>query len=239
MTRMGNLVVALAASAAASEVWDADPRVFANQYDAAATKFDFYVFAHSWQAEFCHGMSYPGCANPEPYWESHFTIHGLWPELEKGPHPGFCTKEVFDSDNVRKSIGDGVLLQYWPNVKVAVNTSLYDSFWDHEWKRHGTCSGLDQVTFFKSAIDKIQKQGTPDFIVQNVGQAVSASAIRNAYGGPKYAALQCSKGNRLSQVYTCLDKDSNNLPTIQRQCSAAVLNEDTCNSASTVLIPSF
>ena len=41
--------------------------------------FDLYIFAQSWQAEFCHSREgMPGCLLPLPYWKSHFTVHGLW-----------------------------------------------------------------------------------------------------------------------------------------------------------------
>ncbi|CAK4646656.1 unnamed protein product [Aphanomyces euteiches] len=208
------------------------------QSEPAAAKFDFYVFAYSWQAEFCHGNSYPGCTNPEPYWETHFTIHGLWPDVETGSHPGFCTSEAFNSNYVRTTIGESVLEQYWPNVKVAANTSQYDSFWDHEWKPHGTCSGLDQITYFKAAIQKIQEHSTPDFIVHNVGQLVSSNAVRNAFGGPKYAALQCN-GDRLAEVYTCYNKGKKNRPSTRRPCPPSVLSGDTCNTSYWIWIPNF
>ncbi|RHY95277.1 hypothetical protein DYB26_004198, partial [Aphanomyces astaci] len=180
------------------------------------------------------------CSVPELYWESHFTIHGLWPELEDGPHPGFCTKEPLDINIVRSAIGEDTLEKYWPNVKVAANTTHYDSFWGHEWSRHGTCSGLDQVGFFQSAIDKIKAQGTPAFVTQHVGQSVSTKDVRDAFGGAGQAVLKCEHGNELSQVFTCYDKDaSSNVPTTLRACSAHVLAEDTCKSTATVVIRGF
>ncbi|ETV71634.1 hypothetical protein H257_13092 [Aphanomyces astaci] len=226
----------------AAEVWNGNPEGFPAQNPPAhGTKdFDFYVFAHSWQPSFCAGTDFPGCWVPELYWESHFTIHGLWPELEDGPHPGFCTKEPLDINIVRSAIGEDTLEKYWPNVKVAANTTHYDSFWGHEWSRHGTCSGLDQVEFFQSAIDKIKVQGTPAFVTQHVGQSVSTKDVRDAFGGAGQAVLKCEHGNELSQVFTCYDKDaSSNVPTTLRACSAHVLAEDTCKSTATVVIRGF
>ncbi|CAK4103480.1 unnamed protein product [Aphanomyces euteiches] len=222
---MATWAVALAGSTGATDVWDDDPHEFMAQSESAAAKFDFYVFAYSWQAEFCHGKSYPGCANPEPYWETHFTIHGLWPD--RSLQLELCT-----------TIGESVLEQYWPNVKVAANTSQYDSIWDHEGKRHGTCSGLDQITYFKAAIQKIQEHSTPDFIVHNVGQLVSSNAVRNAFGGLKYAALQCN-GDRLAEVYTCYNKGKKNRPTTRRPCPPSVLSGDTCKTSYWIWIPNF
>ncbi|EQC28669.1 hypothetical protein SDRG_13546 [Saprolegnia diclina VS20] len=230
------LILGLAAAAMAADgplVWQHDERLFQHE----ATQFDYYVFAHSWQASFCYKEPYPGCKAPNPYWKTHFTVHGLWPELNEGPHPGYCSKEPLDMQRVRKAIGQDTLEKFWPNVKVAINTTGYDSFWNHEWTRHGTCSGLDQVTFFQSAIERMKTQGTPDFISQSVGKVVATSAIRDAYGGPKKVVLQC-KNQRLSQVYTCLGKDKDNKPTDATECSSQVLKEDNCRVGE-ILIPAF
>lgn len=36
---------------------------------------DLYVFAYSWQAEFCFNQpGYAGCYEPQPYWEYNFTL---------------------------------------------------------------------------------------------------------------------------------------------------------------------
>ena len=45
--------------------------------------FDFYVFALSWQPEFCYNNydSYPGCSAPDPAWSQSLTIHGMWPQV--------------------------------------------------------------------------------------------------------------------------------------------------------------
>ncbi|KAF0737020.1 hypothetical protein Ae201684P_000732 [Aphanomyces euteiches] len=224
---MATWAVALAGSTGATDVWDDDPHEFMAQSESAAAKFDFYVFAYSWQAEFCHGKSYPGCANPEPYWETHFTIHGLWPDVEKGSHPGFCTSEAFNSNYAQRSAS-----------RCLSNTGPMSRIWDHEGKRHGTCSGLDQITYFKAAIQKIQEHSTPDFIVHNVGQLVSSNAVRNAFGGLKYAALQCN-GDRLAEVYTCYNKGKKNRPTTRRPCPPSVLSGDTCKTSYWIWIPNF
>ena len=61
---------------------------------SAANAFDFYVYATSWQPEFCHGQaSYDGCKTPDDLWKSQLTIHGMWPEFKDGTYPQTCSTE--------------------------------------------------------------------------------------------------------------------------------------------------
>ena len=46
------------------------------------------------------------------------------------------------------------LQQYW--VSFNCPSSDGESFWSHEWKKHGTCSGLDQHSYFQAALNLIQ-----------------------------------------------------------------------------------
>ena len=55
-----------------------------------------YVYAYSWTPGFCYNQKYPGCLDPEPYWTTNLTIHGLWPQYNTTGYPSFCTDEPFD-----------------------------------------------------------------------------------------------------------------------------------------------
>ena len=201
--------------------------------------FDVYLLAQSWQAEFCYNKysTYPGCNSPEDYWTTQFTLHGLWPEYTTG-YPESCTDEAFDASSVENAIGLDVLNQYWPNVKANQDDSAYTSFWEHEWTKHGTCSGLSQVDYFTAAINLLKngQSTTPDVISQNVGGSASADDIRSAYGGANYVALHC-KGAFLSEAYTCWGKDDSGNPTTQVQCPDEVINAGNCQD--TVSISAF
>jgi len=109
---------------------------------------DIYVFAYSWTPEFCYNKSsvYPGCAAPQSFWGKYFTLHGLWPQYSTGGYPQSCTTEPFNT-SVPYAVGWNDLVQYWPNVQYAETDPLYTSFWDHEWTKHGTCTGLSQFDY--------------------------------------------------------------------------------------------
>eukprot|EP00049_Salpingoeca_infusionum_P009414 m.156772 g.156772 ORF g.156772 m.156772 type:complete len:116 (-) comp14331_c2_seq6:3178-3525(-) len=37
----------------------------------------------------------------------------------------------------------------WPSC---VGSGSNEDFWKHEWTKHGTCSGMDQITYFKTVL---------------------------------------------------------------------------------------
>lgn len=192
---------------------------------------DLYVFAYSWTPEFCYGESYPGCADPNDYWKTHFTIHGLWPQFQAGGYPSYCTDEAFDPA-APEAVGWDTMVQYWPDVQYAEDSSDYDQFWEHEWTKHGTCSGLEQEDYFQAAIDLIKSFGTPSSVTEAVGSSVDADTVRDDMGGASKASLQCESGKYLNGVYTCWTRNSDGSVGSQVSCPSDVQGEDTCSSSS-------
>ncbi len=153
-----------------------------------------YVLAYSWSPGFCNTQSNdPGCSDPESYWTNHFTLHGLWPQYTTSGYPHDCTSEKFDP-SAPESVGMSTMEKYWPNVQESEGSSDYDSFWEHEWSKHGTCSGLSQEDYFSTAINSISTFGTPSIVTDNVGKSISGDDIRNAFGGSSKVSLICSSG---------------------------------------------
>lgn len=119
------------------------------------------------------------------------------------------------------------MLTYWPNVQEAIGSANYTSFWEHEWTKHGTCSGLTQVDYFQQAIALIKQFGTPKSVTNNVGSVVDANSLRNDFGGPTKVALQCAGGNYIVGAYTCWAQ-VNGVPQNQIDCPEEVQKEDSC-----------
>jgi ribonuclease T2 len=206
---------------------------------ASAAASDMYVFAYTFEPQFCYDQnSYPGCDAPQEYWYTHFTVHGLWPQYQAGGYEHDCTTEAFN-DDVIDAIGFDTLTQYWPNVKYAETDPEYTEFWAHEWEKHGTCSGLSQVQYFNSTVAMIESFGTPTIYMDAVGSTIDASALRDSFGGPNFASLQCDSSKYVNGVYTCWDMDSvTHLPTVQIECPSDVQSEDTC-TVDTLEVASF
>src|SRR5688572_23333255 len=98
--------------------------------------FDFYLLALTAHAAFCadgnarKAECRAGSSTP-------ISIHGLWPErFEPGKYPRDCP---------------GPPLSLRPDSEARLATlmpGMADGLHEHEWRRHGTCTGLDDDIYF-------------------------------------------------------------------------------------------
>jgi len=239
MNRVVAALIALVGLVAADECGGADW--------GKSGDFDFYVFAQSWSAEFCRsaGSGRPGCVSPTSFMRSNLTIHGLWPNYnvpESGHWWPQCCQSQY-SATLNTSAIDPILSQlqqYWPNEQDPSGNQLSSSLWQHEWAKHGTCSGLDPDTYFRSAMKVEQIIGTLPVISQNIGGSVSRAQLESAYnngspcptGGPCMVQINCDSGSILSGVTTCWSKSLQ-----QMECPGSFLGTPPCGTHIT--IPSF
>jgi len=93
--------------------------------------FDYYVLAMTWVPGFCSTKSDPNeCGK-----DLGFGLHGLWPQYESRGYPQNCSTVA---------LAPAVRQQY---------KNIYPSptMIDHEWTKHGTCSGLTPVDYFEKS----------------------------------------------------------------------------------------
>jgi ribonuclease T2 len=124
------------------------------------------------------------------------------------------------------------MVQYWPDVKYDTTSPDYTEFWNHEWTKHGTCSGLDQLTYFNAVINLSKQAGTPSLISNNVGGSINANDLRNTYGGSSYVSLQCTAGTYFVGTFTCYNRNSDGTVGSLSKCPADVIAEDTCTTTT-------
>jgi len=101
----------------------------------------------------CQGLAADTCAYPGgDCWKlemqtckdnTTFSLHGLWPQWK-----GDCGKD-FDISALSSIQSD--LQTYWASCPEHHDTDK--SFWQHEWETHGSCSGMDELTFFKKGLE--------------------------------------------------------------------------------------
>lgn len=161
---------------------------------APAQNFDYYTFTLSWAPEYCHenpGNRTPECTpNPQP----RFVAHGLWPDTNTGSEPQGCPATPFDPGSIP------------PGLSSVMPSDLYQ----HEWQKHGVCSGLNERDYFSKIVSLYQKLKIP---IENSGQdqRISPAALRRALaqanaGWPPSAFSIQTKANSLVAVRACMDK---------------------------------
>ena len=116
----------------------------------------------------------------------------------------------------------------WPNIKAEKDSSSHTQFWEHEWSKHGTCSGLGQFDYFSSALGLLLD--TPAVVKEGYGSSVLKSELLDGYGGEERTALVCKSGY-LSEVRACFEKREDGLPGERMDCPAKVLSEGSCGDS--------
>jgi len=139
-----------------------------------------------------------------------------------GTWPSTCTNEKFDPDTISK-IGQDRFNTLWPNVKAPSSSSAYYSFWNHEWTKHGTCSGLSQFEYFNTTLNHCLE--TPAIVREDMGGSISKKELMDAYDID--VVLVCS-GEFLSEVRTCVGRDNSGDATVGVDCIIEVEDEGNC-----------
>ena len=105
----------------------------AAQTGAEPGRFDFYVLALSWSPAYCaNGGDKRSPEQCQTGAHKGFVVHGLWPQFEKG-YPISCPT---DRKDLPKSSFEKAAAIF-PDLKLASS----------EWRRHGSCTGLDPDLF--------------------------------------------------------------------------------------------
>jgi ribonuclease T2 len=178
-------------------------------------EFDFYVLALSWSSGFCtvegDAKGIDQCAIGRG---NSFVLHGLWPQYERG-FPSDCAAERNPS-----------------RIAMDAAKGVYDSegLARYEWRKHGTCSGLDPRAYFLAARQAVAKIVIPEEFrrVQSERQIAPieierAFSAANAGLRPDTMAVACKKGV-LQEVRICLSRDLRDF----RPCPE--VNRDSCRA---------
>jgi ribonuclease T2 len=168
--------------------------------------FDFYLLNLSWSPEFCHG--HPNAV--ECAARSTFVLHGLWPENSDGSYPENCSNAPGPADPspFKDIYPDPALLQ-------------------HEWRTHGTCSGLSADQFFQTARSAVRSVTIPPTLNSLTSQvSLQPDQIIDLFTAanpaiPRSSFVVSCGNNYLTAVEVCLDKSLHPVPcTGIRTCRA-------------------
>ncbi|WP_296071042.1 ribonuclease [uncultured Agrobacterium sp.] len=187
------------------------------------TGFDFYVLSLSWSPAFCASPEGAGnrqqCGGDRRYG---FVVHGLWPQNDDG-YPEFCRSS--EPDRVPDALGRS-LFDIMPSMGLI----------GHQWRKHGSCSGLSQRDYFSATRAAFDAVRLPQRIASGAEAAtLSADAIETAFteanpGLSKRGITISCGGGRLEEVRICLNKD-----LTFRDCPE--LDRKGCRANTTKIIP--
>jgi ribonuclease T2 len=191
-------------------------------------QFDYYALVLSWSPTYCatteRGNDDTQCARDDGR-RFGFVLHGLWPQYEQG-YPASCRTiwRPFVPETVIDSLLDAM-----PSRGLII----------HEYRAHGTCSGMQPGPYFALArriYDGVRiperyrnpyetqfvspRELMGDFLRENPGLTPDMIAI--TCGGP---------GNRLREVRICMTKDGR-----PRACGRNEAQRKLC-SASQMHVP--
>lgn len=182
----------------------------------AVGQFDYYAMVLSWSPTHCSsrwsGDGYdPQCdrADGKRY---AFVLHGLWPQNNRG-WPEYCP--AARTKFVPQPIIDN-MLDIMPSPKLVI----------HQYRKHGTCSGLEPAPFFAFSRRLFEGVKIPEayknpFEARFVSPAQLTSEFQaaNPWLKPEMMAISCGgPGNRLREIRICLTREG--------QPRACGLNED-------------
>jgi len=166
-------------------------------------KFDYFVLALSWSPDYCAGLSRgSGGSDPQECALGHklgFVLHGLWPQDDPG-YPSDCSAEPLPA---------GVKAQFpglYPN----------DALYDHEWTKHGTCTGLSPAVYLALAGQLRQAVTIPDNFrapansfrttVDQLKQDFTAA--NPGFTSPDFEVTCSGSGRYLTELYVCFSRDA-------------------------------
>lgn len=159
--------------------------------------FDYYLLTLSWAPDFCAQSNSKNSAECGSGKKIGFVVHGLWPQGENGRGPENC-----GGSPVAQSI-----------VQTMLNYIPTSSLVQHEWKAHGTCSGLSAADYFSNVRKARDSVTIPDeFKAPAQALNLAPADIESAFAAanPAFAkgAIRTScTGGALQEVRICFTKD--------------------------------
>lgn len=175
------------------------------QAEGQPGEFDYYALALSWSPAYCEGQGRndrgPQCNGSRSY---AFVLHGLWPQYNRGWPQDCRTRE---RPWVPEPLIDR-MLDIMPSPKLVI----------HEYKKHGTCSGLAPDAYFDLARKLYTKINVPErFRAPTTSVSVSLSEVEEEFLKanpglkPNMFRVVC-QNRRLSEIRFCFGRDEKPMP---------------------------
>ncbi|GJD80608.1 ribonuclease [Methylobacterium gregans] len=160
--------------------------------------FDFYVLALSWSPTYCGTAARPDPRQCAPGRDLGFVVHGLWPQYARG-YPQNCS--AVERAPTRQA------------MEIAGEVFPSEGLARYEWRKHGTCSGLDPAAYFRATrearaavtIPEELRGGGPDRRLAPI-EIARLFVAANRGLRPDMMQVACAR-DALQEVRICLSKD--------------------------------
>jgi len=205
--------------------------------------FDFYLLALTMHPAFCAdgNARLPECRaqGPRP-----LVIHGLWPErVTPRTYPQDCPADALDLEASLEQ----ELTEWMPGMAANLH--------EHEWRKHGGCSGLDDDEYFRRSIDLARglDAALRAKLTTLAGRETTATELRETAdlfqpGIAETFTLHCRKlrgappGERerpyLVEIRQCVDNDGpDGAPGTLLDCASVQRRDQGCGAAFNIAGP--
>jgi ribonuclease T2 len=176
--------------------------------------FDYYVLSLSWSPNWCalEGDA-RGSDQCDPRHDHGWTLHGLWPQYHRG-WPSYCQS----AERAPSRAMTGAMADIMGSGGLA---------W-HQWKKHGTCSGLSAPAYFDLSREAYGRVVRPE-VFRKLDRAVRlpATVVEEAFlkanptVEPDGLTVTCKAGH-IQEVRVCLARDLSPVPCgrdVVRDCA--------------------
>lgn len=177
-------------------------------------EFDYYVMSLSWSTNWCE---LTGDARQSPQCDAAkdhgWTLHGLWPQFTRG-YPSYCQSGRRPPSRAQT----GAMADIMGTGGLA---------W-HQWKKHGSCSGLDPADYFALSREAYARIKRPE-VFRKLDRTVSlpAAVVEEAFlkANPDLTArgitITCKQGH-IQEARICLSRELEFIPCgpdVRRDCT--------------------
>ena len=138
-------------------------------------RFDFYLLSLTLEPAFCEDgnqrIRQCRALDGESFARTPLVLHGLWPEDRvPGRYPRDCPGPPLALQPATRA----ALAPWMPGMREGLDR--------HEWRSHGTCSGLDDDAYFRHAIagTRVANLALGEAIRRHAGSGTTAAALRAA-----------------------------------------------------------
>ena len=167
-------------------------------------QFDYYVLSLSWSPNWC---ALEGARRFNPQCDAGrghgWVLHGLWPQYHRG-YPSYCQAATRPPSRAE-------------TAEMADIMGSPGSAW-HQWKKHGTCSGLTSQDYFALAREAYGRVTRPPLLRKiDRPMRLPARVIEEAFLevnpalSPDMVTITCKAG-AVQEARICLSRDLTPVP---------------------------